>query len=283
MLGSVLTALVALASHGAATQSHSAAPTRATTFPATGIVVPGQSIGGISLGMTQAEVAQRWGVTYTICGSCGPLLTWIYEYPGGNAALGAAVKFSTASTPVSAGGTSLATKAATTAATSKRLAAKALTAKGVALRAAATAKTLAAKAATAKAAHAANAAAAELAATKAAAAAKTATASALAAKLAAAKAAAAATSAAAALAASMQGSVVAVFTLGSPVGWGIKGVMMGDPVSNVYNLFGNTGNQNCIGYSALTVNIGSSTTSFYAANGVIYGYALTAASQPPCQ
>ena len=48
--------------------------------------------------------------------------------------------------------------------------------------------------------------------------------------------------------------------------------MMGDPVSNVYNLFGNTGNANCIGYSALTVNIGGAVTSFYSASGVIYGY-----------
>ena len=80
-----------------------------------------------------------------------------------------------------------------------------------------------------------------------------------------------------------KGKVVSVFTLGSPAGWGVKGVMMGDPVSNVYNLFGSTGQANCIGYAALTVRIGSSTTSFYSASGVIYGYALTAPSQPACQ
>lgn len=77
--------------------------------------------------------------------------------------------------------------------------------------------------------------------------------------------------------------VVAVFTLGSPAGWGLKGIMMGDPVSNVYNLYGSPGTANCIGYSALTVRIGSGTTSFYSADGVIYGYALTAPSQSPCQ
>ena len=80
-----------------------------------------------------------------------------------------------------------------------------------------------------------------------------------------------------------KGKVVSVFTLGSPAGWGVKGVMMGDPVSNVYNLFGNTGDAQCIGYDALTVRIGGSTMSFYTASGVIYGYALTAPSQPPCQ
>jgi hypothetical protein len=77
--------------------------------------------------------------------------------------------------------------------------------------------------------------------------------------------------------------VVAVFTLGSPAGWGLKGVMMGDPVANVYSIYGNTGDANCIGYDALTVRLGGGTTSFYSASGVIYGYALTASSQPPCQ
>jgi hypothetical protein len=77
--------------------------------------------------------------------------------------------------------------------------------------------------------------------------------------------------------------VVAVFTLGSPAGWGVKGVMMGDPASNVYNLFGNTGSVSCIGYDALTIRIGKNTMSFYTTGGTIYGYALTAPSQPACQ
>jgi hypothetical protein len=77
--------------------------------------------------------------------------------------------------------------------------------------------------------------------------------------------------------------VIAVFTLGSPAGWGLKGVMIGDPVSNVYNLFGNTGSQNCIGYNALTVDIDGSVTSFYASSGVIYGYALTVRAESACQ
>src|SRR5580692_2162323 len=114
MIATVATAVVALASHGTATQSHTARASHSTLFPAVGVVGPGQSIGGISLGMTQAQVAQRWGSTYMVCGSCGPLLTWIYEYRGGNAALGAAVKFSTPSTPATTGA-SLASKAASTA------------------------------------------------------------------------------------------------------------------------------------------------------------------------
>jgi hypothetical protein len=77
--------------------------------------------------------------------------------------------------------------------------------------------------------------------------------------------------------------VVAVFTLGSPAGWGVRGVMMGDPTTNVYDLYGSTGTANCIGYDALIVRAGGATTSFYSASGVIYGFALTARSQSPCQ
>jgi len=80
-----------------------------------------------------------------------------------------------------------------------------------------------------------------------------------------------------------KGKVVSVFTLGSPAGWGVKGVMMGDPVSNVYNLFGNTGSASCIGYDALTVRIGTGTMSFYTTGGTIYGFALTGPTESVCQ
>ena len=80
-----------------------------------------------------------------------------------------------------------------------------------------------------------------------------------------------------------KGKVVSVFTLGSPAGWGVKGVMMGDPVSNVYNLFGNTGSVSCIGYDALTIRIGRNTMSFYTTGGTIYGFALTGPTERPCQ
>jgi hypothetical protein len=325
MLALALSAAIALVSNGGAAPARADTVTRGANFPVTGLVVPGQTIGGIALGMTQLQVKQLWGSNYTACTSCGPNLTWIYEYPGGNAALGAAVKFTTPSTSATTTTTTTTTTtatsatsaaaakllalqaaAATAAATAKTAAAKAVAAQASAAQATATAKAAAAKAAAAKAAKSANAAAAQVAAlkaaaaakvaaakaaaakteaAKAAAAAKVAAASAQAAKLAAAKAAAAAKVAAAnALAAATAGTVVAVFTLGSPVGWGVKGqVIMFDPVSNVYNLFGNPGNANCIGYSALTVRVGDSTTSFYSSAGVIYGFALTAPSQSPCQ
>jgi hypothetical protein len=179
----------------------------ATNFPSKGVVVPGQTIGGISIGMTEATVVQHWGHNYTVCTSCGPYLTWLFTYPGSEP-LGAGIKFNVKAS--SAGVKTTTTKGSTT--------------KG---KVTTTAPTVAALN---PAAH-----------------------------------------------------VVAVFTLGSPLGWGAKGAMMFDPVSNVYNLFGNPGDAQCIGYDALTVRVGSNTMSFYTASGVIYGYALTAPSQPACQ
>ncbi len=166
MVALALSLFLALSSHGAANQS------RAAGFPIRGVVVPGKSIGTISVGMSELQVRTHWGRNYSVCSSC-PLTTWLYTYTGGEP-LGAAVKFA-------------------------------------------------------------------------------------------------------------NNRVVAVFTLGSPAGWGLKGLMMGDPLSNVYNLFGNTGDAQCIGYDALTVRIGQNTTSFYDASGVIYGYALTGPTQPVCQ
>jgi hypothetical protein len=168
VLAVFMSVVVALSAHAHAGQR------RADNFPTRGKVVPGKTIGGISLGMTEAQVKAHWGGNYVI----GPqpvrgYTTWLYEYRGAEP-LGAAVKF-------------------------------------------------------------------------------------------------------------QNNKVVAVFTLGSPAGWGLSGAMMGDPISNVYNVFGSTGQANCIGYDALTVRIGPTTTSFYSAAGVIYGYALTAASQPACQ
>ena len=157
--------------------THASHQARSANFPSRGIVVPGQSIGGISIGMTTTAVQTKWGTKYTLCpiASGCPKATpvWLYVYPGAEP-LGAAVKF-------------------------------------------------------------------------------------------------------------QNNKVVAVFTLGSPVNWGLKGIMMGDPVSNIYNLYGTLNTVNCIGYDALSVRIGNSTTSFYSANGVIYGYALTAPTEKVCQ
>jgi hypothetical protein len=182
--------------------TQAAAGARSTNFPSRGLVVPGQTIGGISLGMTELQVLQRWGHNYQLCVKCGPDLTWLYEYPGSEP-LGAAVKFNV---PASTAVTTTKPSTGTTTSKSKKP-----------------------------------------------------------------------------VPPPPAGKVVAVFTLGSPTGWGAKGAMMYDPVSNIYNLFGNTGDAQCIGYDALTVRIGANTMSFYTASGVIYGFAMTAPSQSPCQ
>ena len=78
--------------------------------------------------------------------------------------------------------------------------------------------------------------------------------------------------------------LVAVFSLGSPAGWKTdKGLFMGDPIANVYTYYGQTGTTRCIGFDALTVRIGTSTTAFYSAAGVVYGFALIAPGLSVCQ
>ena len=260
MLALVMSVLLAGMSHGTASSTHAASAARSTNFPTRGIVIPGQSIGGVGVGLTQDQVKARWGGNYRVCQNCGKNLVWLYVYPGAEP-LGAAVKFNVPS-PESGG--SPAAKAAVKAEKAADLAQTMETKLGaaavLATKKAKTSPTAANKAAAAKAAAAADAAAAN---------ARTA-------EAAAAKAVAAASS-------TKGGTSVAVFTLGSPAGWGLKGVMMGDPVSNIYNLYGSPGTTNCIGYDALTVRIGQTTTAFYSAGGTIYGFALTAGSESPCQ
>jgi hypothetical protein len=62
-------------------------------LPTQGVLVPGNHLGGVELGDTQAEVRARWGTRYTRCTVCRRT-TWLYTYRTGNPA-GAAVSFRT--------------------------------------------------------------------------------------------------------------------------------------------------------------------------------------------
>lgn len=84
-----------------------------------------------------------------------------------------------------------------------------------------------------------------------------------------------------------QGKVTSVFTLGSPDGWRTdKGLKMGDVISQVYDYYAAaTTSTKCLGFDALSMKDPATkiTTSFYASSGYVYGFALTAPSQPICQ
>jgi hypothetical protein len=51
----------------------------AAALPEAGLLVPGQSLGSVRLGMTRAEVRATWGRGFGRCRSCG-LETWYYTY-----------------------------------------------------------------------------------------------------------------------------------------------------------------------------------------------------------
>ena len=55
-----------------------AAPAAAAP-PDAGVLVPGRSLGGIELGVTEAEVERRWGRAYGVCRGCATK-TWYFNY-----------------------------------------------------------------------------------------------------------------------------------------------------------------------------------------------------------
>jgi hypothetical protein len=55
------------------------AGTAAAAPPRTGVLVPGRSLGGISLGMTQAQVSAAWGPRHGVCRDCGARTTWYFN------------------------------------------------------------------------------------------------------------------------------------------------------------------------------------------------------------
>jgi hypothetical protein len=49
------------------------------SLPQRGVLVPGESLGGLRLGMTQAQVRTAWGTAYGRCRNC-PDPTWYFTY-----------------------------------------------------------------------------------------------------------------------------------------------------------------------------------------------------------
>jgi hypothetical protein len=80
------------------------------------------------------------------------------------------------------------------------------------------------------------------------------------------------------------GHVVAAFTLGAPTGWHTaEGLLVGEQIYRVADLYGPLGWHRCIGYGAMTMRKGDVVTSIYTTGQVVYGFAITKPSEPICQ
>jgi len=91
VLSLVLSLAVALVPHG--TAAHSTQQHATGKLPTRGVLVVSKSLGGVSLGQTQARVKALWGGRYQLCekSPCSDP-TWLYFYPSGEP-VGAAVRF----------------------------------------------------------------------------------------------------------------------------------------------------------------------------------------------
>jgi hypothetical protein len=81
-----------------------------------------------------------------------------------------------------------------------------------------------------------------------------------------------------------QGKVVAIFTLGVPRGWHTtRGVYLGAPAESVLDVYGTLPWRRCIGYGAVSIRTAGTVSSIYTFGESVYGFALTAPSEPVCQ
>jgi hypothetical protein len=55
------------------------AGSEAATAPERGLLVPGEILGGVRIGMTKAQVQRAWGHRFGICRDC-PHTTWYFNY-----------------------------------------------------------------------------------------------------------------------------------------------------------------------------------------------------------
>jgi hypothetical protein len=79
------------------------------------------------------------------------------------------------------------------------------------------------------------------------------------------------------------GKVVTVFTLGSPTGWRtVDGLIIGEQVDRITQLYGKLRSNVCIGYGAMTMRTNGSVTSIYTTGQVVYGFALSRPTEPVC-
>ena len=54
-------------------------PTAAATPPRKGVFVPGKSLGGLRIGMTEGQVLESWRHRHGVCRGC-PQKTWYFNY-----------------------------------------------------------------------------------------------------------------------------------------------------------------------------------------------------------
>ena len=81
-----------------------------------------------------------------------------------------------------------------------------------------------------------------------------------------------------------RGNVVAVFTLGSPAGWRTQeGLLLGEQIDRIKDLYGSLTWRVCIGYGALSMRRPGVVTSIYTTGEAVYGFALTVPNEPVCQ
>jgi len=79
------------------------------------------------------------------------------------------------------------------------------------------------------------------------------------------------------------GKVVTIFTLGSPTGWRTaEGLIIGEQVDRIAQLYGKLRLNACIGYGALTMRTNSAVTSIYTTGESVYGFALSRPNEPVC-
>jgi hypothetical protein len=79
------------------------------------------------------------------------------------------------------------------------------------------------------------------------------------------------------------GKVVTIFTLGSPIGWRTaEGLIIGEQVDRIAQLYGKLTWNVCIGYGAMTMRTNSAVTAIYTTGQAVYGFALTRPTEPVC-